>query len=217
MQAEPEPKGDWARHAIRINSVIDNQVRSLRKRLLLSSYSEKLRTGTYWGVPSDIADYPAPGALPCPVEKTTPVVQAQDFGFRYERGSCVKERLDTLKGVFTKNLGGSKTVTARISLSESEMRIIYEKIQEIGFLNFPSKYEGSAGLGAPGVTMTIPSETYRLEVRNGGIVHTVLWEDDLKPTTEEADRFRSLIDLITGIIHDRPEFKRLPKSNFGCM
>jgi NTE family protein len=71
MQAEPEPKGDWARHAIRINSVIDNQVRSLRKRLLLNSYSENLRTGTYWGVRSDVADYPASGALPCPVEKTT--------------------------------------------------------------------------------------------------------------------------------------------------
>jgi NTE family protein len=35
MQPEPDPKGDWARHAIRINEVIDNQVRSLRVRQLI--------------------------------------------------------------------------------------------------------------------------------------------------------------------------------------
>jgi NTE family protein len=28
MSPEEEPKGDWARHSIRVNSVIDNQVRS---------------------------------------------------------------------------------------------------------------------------------------------------------------------------------------------
>ena len=71
MQAEPEPKGDWARHAIRVNGLIDNQVRSLRKRLLLSSYRDKTRAGTYWGVGSDIKDYHLVDSLPCPVEKTT--------------------------------------------------------------------------------------------------------------------------------------------------
>lgn len=70
MQAEPEPKGDWARHAMRINGLIDNQVRSLRKRLLLNSYQDKTRAGTYWGVRSDIKEYHLVDSLPCPVEKT---------------------------------------------------------------------------------------------------------------------------------------------------
>ena len=71
MAAEPEPDTDWARHAIRINDLIDNQVRSLRKRLLLGSYTNKTRTGTYWGVGSHIADYHLADSLPCPVDKTT--------------------------------------------------------------------------------------------------------------------------------------------------
>ena len=70
MQPEPEPKGDWARHALRINEVIDNQVRSLRVRQVIGSFEAKERKGTYWSVRMNIAEYGLPDALLCPVEKT---------------------------------------------------------------------------------------------------------------------------------------------------
>ena len=70
MQAEAEPKGDWARHALRINDIIDNQVRSLRKRQLIGSFNAKVRAGTYWGVRSHVADYGLRDPLPCPPEQT---------------------------------------------------------------------------------------------------------------------------------------------------
>jgi NTE family protein len=70
LQPEERPKTDWARHAIRINELIDNQVRSLRKRLLIESYRQKERQGTYWGIRSHVADYHLPDALPCPPDKT---------------------------------------------------------------------------------------------------------------------------------------------------
>jgi NTE family protein len=69
LAPEEHPKGDWARHAIRVNELIDNQVRSLRKRLLIGSYG-KDRTGTYWGIRSDVAEYHVPDPLPCPSDKT---------------------------------------------------------------------------------------------------------------------------------------------------
>jgi NTE family protein len=69
LQPESEPKSDWLQHSLRVNGVIDNQVRSLRKRLLMRSF-EKLRQGTYWGVRSDIAKYQVEGGLPCPEDKT---------------------------------------------------------------------------------------------------------------------------------------------------
>ena len=71
MQAEPEPKGDWARHALRINEIIDNQVRSLRKRQVVGSFAAGERKGTYWGIRSHIGDYQMSDALSCPPEKTT--------------------------------------------------------------------------------------------------------------------------------------------------
>ncbi len=68
--AEQNPKVNPLQHSIRINSLIDNQVRSLRKRDLIASYEQKARGGAYWGVRSDIAKYAVPGALPAPFSKT---------------------------------------------------------------------------------------------------------------------------------------------------
>jgi NTE family protein len=70
MQPEGEPKNDWARHALRINEIIDNQVRSLRKRQVIGSFERGEREGTYWGIRSDIHDYQLPDCLDCPYEKT---------------------------------------------------------------------------------------------------------------------------------------------------
>jgi NTE family protein len=62
MAPDPDPPGDWARHSKRVLDVIDNQVRSLRKRQLIDSYRlpaghEYHRDGAYWGIRSDVADY----------------------------------------------------------------------------------------------------------------------------------------------------------------
>jgi NTE family protein len=70
MQPQEEPKSDWARHSYRVLDLIDNQVRSLRKRQLIESYVSKLRKGTYWGIRTDIAHYGLPDSLPCPVDRT---------------------------------------------------------------------------------------------------------------------------------------------------
>src|SRR5262249_20983576 len=75
MAPEPEPHTDWARHALRINELIDNQVRSLRKRQGIGSYKAGERKGTYWSIRSDVADYPASHTLPCPPERTTPLAE----------------------------------------------------------------------------------------------------------------------------------------------
>ncbi len=67
---EPNPKHDWVEHAYRVNSLIDNQVRSLRKRQVIGSFEAHLRRGTYWGIRSDIAKYGLRNALPCPEART---------------------------------------------------------------------------------------------------------------------------------------------------
>ena len=70
MQPEEEPKEDWARHAYRVLDLIDNQVRSLRKRQLINAYRTDQRNGAYWGIRTNIAHYGLPSALDCPVEDT---------------------------------------------------------------------------------------------------------------------------------------------------
>lgn len=70
MQAQEEPKSDWGRHAHRVLELIDNQVRSLRKRQVIDSFRSGARRGAYWGVRTNIADYELGDALPCPSENT---------------------------------------------------------------------------------------------------------------------------------------------------
>ncbi len=57
MATEPKPAEDWALHAKRVLDLIDNQVRSLRKRQLIQAFTDKLRTGTYWGIATHLQDY----------------------------------------------------------------------------------------------------------------------------------------------------------------
>ncbi len=71
MTAEPRVAGDWARQAIRVNAVIDNQVRDLRKRQAIAAFERSDRAGTYWGMRSHIEAYgPPPGSLLCPPDRT---------------------------------------------------------------------------------------------------------------------------------------------------
>jgi hypothetical protein len=154
----------------------------------------------------------------CPVGGDAVRAQAADFGFRFEVGDCLTERLDTFSGVFTKDLGGdpNRTATAHIVLTDPQMRAIYRAIEDIRFFDFPPTFRGVPS-GVHEVTTTVPSNTYRLEVRNDGVVHAVVWKDAYKPTTAEADRLRALFSMMLGFIHDHPEFKRLPRPTVGCM
>jgi NTE family protein len=71
MQPEADPHGDWARHALRVNEIVDNQVRSLRARQVIGAFQAGERSGTYWGIRTDIRDYDLPDCLGCDFDKTT--------------------------------------------------------------------------------------------------------------------------------------------------
>jgi NTE family protein len=75
LQPEEEPKSDWARHAYRVLDLVDNQVRSLRKRQLIDSFKSGVRQGAYWGIRTNIADYKLADALPCPLGRTTELAE----------------------------------------------------------------------------------------------------------------------------------------------
>lgn len=96
MDDDPKPKIDWALQSRRVLSLVDNQVRALRKRQLIGAYRSGERKGAYWGIRSDIAHYRVDGALPCPhdatmklalidtrLAKTKPEIQEQLINWGY--------------------------------------------------------------------------------------------------------------------------------------
>jgi len=68
--AEENPSRGWLSHTRRVFDLVDNQVRSLRKRQLITSFQNATRKGTYWSIWSDIANYRTPFDLEAPFEKT---------------------------------------------------------------------------------------------------------------------------------------------------
>lgn len=70
MQPDPDPKHDWIGHSLRVLEMIDNKVRSLRKRQLIEAFTTGERSGTYWGIRTDIAQYGLADAMDCPFSKT---------------------------------------------------------------------------------------------------------------------------------------------------
>jgi NTE family protein len=90
-QPEAEPERDWARHVLRILDLIDNQVRSLRKRQVIEAFRRRERKGAYWGIRTRIEDYGLADALACPIERTSELANLATRLARME--PAVQERL----------------------------------------------------------------------------------------------------------------------------
>ncbi len=64
MGPDPQPPVDWAAHMLRVLDVVDNQVRSLRKRQVIDAFRAATRDGMYIGIRSDLNDYPLDDPIP---------------------------------------------------------------------------------------------------------------------------------------------------------
>jgi NTE family protein len=88
---QPNVPHDWGRQTMRVLNVIDSQVRALRKRQAIDGFKRGDRTGTYWGIRTDITHYQLPDPLPCPADKT--LVLAQTATRLKKMDATLQERL----------------------------------------------------------------------------------------------------------------------------
>lgn len=76
IDPEEDPHHDPIRQTLRVLDLIDNQVRSIRKRQVIDAYLARQRDGAYWGIRTNIADYGLATALPCPFDRTMQLANA---------------------------------------------------------------------------------------------------------------------------------------------
>lgn len=93
LSAELEPHEDWARHALRVNGLIDSQVRALRKRQVIGSLIHEIRTGAYWSIHLDPREsaWAQHFAFPCSSENAKELAETPTRLARLE--SRYQERL----------------------------------------------------------------------------------------------------------------------------
>ena len=74
FKREVKPKRDWLRHALRTLFTIDNQVRGLRRRQVIGSFTSKppLKRGAFWSIGSDFSSgFKVNQSLLCPFKETS--------------------------------------------------------------------------------------------------------------------------------------------------
>ncbi len=82
---------NWVGLGMRVINVNDNQVRALRKRLLINAFETRERHGAFWDIDIDFAKLSAPGKLPCPRDKVLALAAiGTDLG---EKDKVTQERL----------------------------------------------------------------------------------------------------------------------------
>jgi hypothetical protein len=102
------------------------------------------------------------------------------------------------------------------TLNDSQMRYLYEKLTQIDFFNYPSIFRGERR-EPPRFTKGFPFVIkYQMDVRSGGRMHSVQWDDDQAATGPQADGLRRLFSWAVTFINNAPEARRLPQSPERC-
>jgi len=66
---------DWVKQTLRALDVATDQSRGLRKRALIDDFKRNVRSGTYWGIDTQIANYKLPSAMACKDEIVKPLAK----------------------------------------------------------------------------------------------------------------------------------------------
>ena len=138
-----------------------------------------------------------------------------DFAFRYEFKPCQTITLNTYTNTFTR-LDNEPLITIPLKLSPQQIAAVYQEILNIRFFDYATDYKRVVPGPRGEVSMKTPSTSYRLEVRSGGMIHTVTYDDCCGPRSEEANRLLSLFNIINGFINDDPIVKSLPTPRIAC-
>ena len=134
------------------------------------------------------------------------------YGVKGNRPDPVN-RLDTMRGTFTKDMVSDPPITFELTLTDEQMARIMERMVEIEFLSYPSLYTPSTG---PVVGSVTPYLTYHLKLyRDGVMVKQVRMDTDIVSTDQKTENLVSLFNLIMDIIESTEAWKESPKPRSG--
>ena len=132
-----------------------------------------------------------------------------DFRMIFAYGVGAKNKLDTFEGKYTMDMIQDPSMTVNFKLDKEQLQIIYNKMQNIDFFEYPSSFNPVTN------GEVTPFQTYYFKVRVNGIINEIRWEDKHFSEEIKAKKLRELIQLITIMIQDSPEYKLLPQPRGG--
>jgi hypothetical protein len=134
------------------------------------------------------------------------------YGVKGNRPDPVN-RLDTMRGTFTKDMVSDPPITFELALTDEQMARIIERMTEIGFLGYPSLYAPPTG---PVVSSVTPYSTYHLKLyRDGVMVKQVRMDTDIVSGDQKTKNLVSLFTLIMDVIESTEAWKDSPRPRSG--
>ena len=155
---------------------------------------------------------PFAGIMGC--DEAEPEESGLNLEFRY--GVTAKNILDTFEGTYTKDMVTDPPITIELSLSEEEKDMIYQKMVEIDFFNYPDEFSINVPPGEMIGTVT-PYNSYYFKVEYDSQIKELRWDDEITNSDEMADQLRELITLIRSIIESKEEYRELPEPTSGYL
>jgi len=134
-----------------------------------------------------------------------------DFNFNllFRYGVGAKNELNTFEDTYTKDMVVDPSVTIRLVLSDAELEQIGQKMVEMGFFDYPEEFPLRTDV------LITPRMDYYIKVANASIVKEVSWTSNSMLENSVQNSLFQLVDLIRGIIEQKPEYESLPSARGG--
>lgn len=135
--------------------------------------------------------------------------------FRYGvSGAEHLNELNTIKGIFIKDMVNKEPVWTKLDFTQEEMDAIYEMMVKIDFFSYPTGFKPTIKSGTV-VTQT-PFMVYYLDFQNKSCTKRVYWNDQYINTGDaQHQNLNQLARLILFTIKAKPEYEKLPKPTAG--
>lgn len=146
----------------------------------------------------------------CSKEQQTP---PKNFAFEFRYGVYAKNELSTFENKYTKDMVSEASISIPFKLTNEQMNVIYKKMIEIDLFDYPEVFKPSDGFWYN--TRVTPNSTYYFKVRAGNKTKVINWDDINLSKKKSAQNLRDLIELIQTMIHESPEYKKLPQPRSG--
>ncbi len=139
-----------------------------------------------------------------------------NFDLIFEYGVGAKNKLDTFKETYTKDMVVDPSITMDLYLSKNELDRIYQKMVEINFFDYHDNFSVSVSPGE--AWMLTPYSSYYFKVKHDSKIKELWWDDNkfwmeggnLTYKDEKAEKLKELIELIRNIIESKEEYTKLP-------
>lgn len=139
------------------------------------------------------------------ISSEAPQDMPDDFNFSLSYGTYGKQKIDTFNNTVVKDLVVDGTVEAELTLTEEEMKRIYDEMMDINIM-------GDLDLEEDEICRSEPPSLSQWTIEMNGKKKSFHYST-FCDYPEHISQLYQLQDLIESIIIEKPEYKALPKSN----